>query len=401
MAPVLTRIPGARTRGKGKDGREGERGEDADLEGGNMRHIGSISNPCLTKRPFLQRAYQEPPPVSGAPIGQHRFVMAGGYRIGANQFAAVGHSLRDLKEEGGSGASKCYWIALDGGYAEGRVRVIYPAEHHWLLYETAIYECTLLVNSTGTTGGSAILMLDEQAVVMHEEGQDEFAIDAPPPYHLAFCSYPMYRHLNPKTIQEWLQIALHYLRVEYFVLNDGASVPGLPSSPHATCPTPCTPHHPPSITSLPQIALHYLGVECFVLNDGASGHFFFPISCVPHTMCPTPCAPHPVPHTLCSTPCVPHTLCPTPRAPHHVPHTMCPTTCPPPHVPHTTCPTPCALHRVPHTMHPTPQIALHYLGVEYFVLNDGASIVEDVYEVLEPYMAAGMMEILDMRGGYK
>ncbi|CAI6004846.1 unnamed protein product [Closterium sp. NIES-64] len=152
----------------------------ADLEGGNMRHIGSISNPCLTKRPFLQRAYQEPPPVSGAPIGQHRFVMAGGYRIGANQFAAVGHSLRDLKEEGGSGASKCYWIALDGGYAEGRVRVIYPAEHHWLLYETAIYECTLLVNSTGTTGGSAILMLDEQAVVMHEEGQDEFAIDAPP-----------------------------------------------------------------------------------------------------------------------------------------------------------------------------------------------------------------------------
>ncbi|CAI5935422.1 unnamed protein product, partial [Closterium sp. NIES-64] len=196
----------------------------ADLEGGNMRHIGSISNPCLTKRPFLQRAYQEPPPVSGAPIGQHRFVMAGGYRIGANQFAAVGHSLRDLKEEGGSGASKCYWIALDGGYAEGRVRVIYPAEHHWLLYETAIYECTLLVNSTGTTGGSAILMLDEQAVVMHEEGQDEFAIDAPPPYHLAFCSYPMYRHLNPKTIQEWLQIALHYLGVEYFVLNDGASI---------------------------------------------------------------------------------------------------------------------------------------------------------------------------------
>ncbi|CAI7932068.1 unnamed protein product [Closterium sp. NIES-54] len=197
---------------------------DADLDGGNMRHIGSISNPCLTKRPFLQRAYQEPPPVSGTPIGQHRFVMAGGYRIGANQFAAVGHSLRELKEEGGSGASKCYWIALDGGYAEGKVRVIYPAEHHWLLYETAIYECTLLVNSTGTTGGSAILVLDEQALVMHEEGQDEFAIDGPPPYHLAFCSYPMYRHLNPKTIQEWLQIALHYLGVEYFVFNDGASV---------------------------------------------------------------------------------------------------------------------------------------------------------------------------------
>ncbi|CAI5507027.1 unnamed protein product [Closterium sp. Naga37s-1] len=197
---------------------------DADLDGGNMRHIGSISNPCLTKRPFLQRAYQEPPPVSGTPIGQHRFVMAGGYRIGANQFAAVGHSLRELKEEGGSGASKCYWIALDGGYAEGKVRVIYPAEHHWLVYETAIYECTLLVNSTGTTGGSAILVLDEQAVVMHEEGQDEFAIDGPPPYHLAFCSYPMYRHLNPKTIQEWLQIALHYLGVEYFVFNDGASV---------------------------------------------------------------------------------------------------------------------------------------------------------------------------------
>ncbi|CAI5518202.1 unnamed protein product, partial [Closterium sp. Naga37s-1] len=197
---------------------------DADLDGGNMRHIGSISNPCLTKRPFLQRAYQEPPPVSGTPIGQHRFVMAGGYRIGANQFAAVGHSLRELKEEGGSGASKCYWIALDGGYAEGKVRVIYPAEHHWLVYETAIYECTLLVNSTGTTGGSAILVLDEQAEVMHEEGQDEFPIDAPPPYHLAFCSYPMYRNLNPKTIQEWLQIALHYLGVEYFVFNDGASV---------------------------------------------------------------------------------------------------------------------------------------------------------------------------------
>ncbi|GJP75769.1 hypothetical protein CLOP_g6172 [Closterium sp. NIES-67] len=189
-----------------------------------MRHIGSISNPCLTKRPLLQRAYQEPPPVSGAPIGQHRFVMAGGYRISRNQFAALGHSLRELKEEGGSGASKCYWMALDGGYAEGKVRVIYPAEHHWLLYETAIYECTLLVNSTGMTGGSAILMLDEQAVLMHQEGPDEFAIDAPPPYHLAFCSYPMYHDLNPKTIQEWLQVAMHYLRVEYFVLNDGASV---------------------------------------------------------------------------------------------------------------------------------------------------------------------------------
>ncbi|CAI5949544.1 unnamed protein product, partial [Closterium sp. NIES-64] len=43
-------------------------------------------------------------------------------------------------------------------------------------------------------------------------------------YELAFCSFPMYRDLNPSTLQVWLQVAYHYLRVDYFVLSDGGSV---------------------------------------------------------------------------------------------------------------------------------------------------------------------------------
>ncbi|CAI5493502.1 unnamed protein product [Closterium sp. Naga37s-1] len=262
-------------------------GKDADVEGANIDHNNSITNPCLTRHSLLQRAYQEAPPGALAALGQPRFVQRSGYRLSANEFAAIGMSLRVMREIADDGLGHCYWVGRDGRHLTGRLRGIYPGEHHLLMYETAVYHCKLAVESTGNGGGTVMIQLDRSDVAIYSEppapasalssllptrshsqshvtahtskhtgmpartpAQTHSSLAHSSPsnatqaqnrqgyglqhwggkggqrfkYELAFCSFPMYRDLNPSTLQVWLQVAYHYLRVDYFVLSDGGSV---------------------------------------------------------------------------------------------------------------------------------------------------------------------------------
>lgn len=70
----------------------------ADVEGANMDHNGSVSNPCLTDRSLLRRAILEDPASSFQPAGLSYFVLVNGHRVDARNFAVVGISpvlLRD------------------------------------------------------------------------------------------------------------------------------------------------------------------------------------------------------------------------------------------------------------------------------------------------------------------
>lgn len=64
-----------------------------DVEGANMDHNMSISNPCISTSDLLKRAYLQPTPVPFSAFGQHRFIMRSGYRTSPRDFAAVGLQL--------------------------------------------------------------------------------------------------------------------------------------------------------------------------------------------------------------------------------------------------------------------------------------------------------------------
>ncbi|GJP81605.1 hypothetical protein CLOP_g11748 [Closterium sp. NIES-67] len=142
---------------------------DADVEGANIDHNNSITNPCLTRHSLLQRAYQEAPPGALSALGQPRFVQRSGYRLSANEFAAIGMSLRVIRENGDDGLGHCYWVGRDGRHLQGRLRGIYPGEHHLLMYETAVYHCRLMAETTGDGGGTAMIQLDRMDVPIYSE----------------------------------------------------------------------------------------------------------------------------------------------------------------------------------------------------------------------------------------
>ena len=91
-----------------------------DVEGSSVDHQTSTSNPCLTQRSLLQRAFMEQQPAALSSFGQHRFLLLNGYRTGVQEFAAVGLYLRVMRHfTGNEGVSRGGRHSEDDG-APGR-----------------------------------------------------------------------------------------------------------------------------------------------------------------------------------------------------------------------------------------------------------------------------------------
>lgn len=196
----------------------------ADVEGANIDHNGSTANRCLTERPLLLRALQEkvPSPFSG--FGIHSFVLRSSYRVNDQHFVAIGLSALSLHSM--KMGIHCEWHASNQKRVEGRQFIVWPGEHHDLMYESAIYHCELEEGTKPGVGGSLVMTIDEELTVVYteENGRTQLEPTAPFKYNLAFCSFPVYRDAVPQRLSEWLQYAYRYVGVDYFVLHDGGPI---------------------------------------------------------------------------------------------------------------------------------------------------------------------------------
>lgn len=196
----------------------------ADVEGANIDHNGSTASSCLTERPLLLRALLDkvPGPFSG--IGIHSFILRSSYRVNDRHFVAIGMSALALHQS--KQRNRCEWHGLDQSHIEGRQYVVWPGEHHDLMYESAIFHCELENGTLPGVGGSLFMKIDEEifSVYKEEKGRLELEPKAPFKYNLAFCSFPIYRDVLPQRLGEWLQYAYRSVGVDYFVLHDGGPI---------------------------------------------------------------------------------------------------------------------------------------------------------------------------------
>lgn len=129
----------------------------ADVEGANMDHNGSISNPCLTERSLLRRALFEEPPKAFEDFGLSPFILVNAYRINGYSFVAVGLSALTLHDS--ISVEKCFWMGHDGTVLTGKLYPLYPGEHHDLMYEAVIVQCSLEKETSSGEGGNLLFTI--------------------------------------------------------------------------------------------------------------------------------------------------------------------------------------------------------------------------------------------------
>ncbi|CAI5503576.1 unnamed protein product [Closterium sp. Naga37s-1] len=182
------------------------------------------------------------------PLTVKAMAVASAYRVGESSFVVMGEYLTPVLAHHLKRAlvDECAW---EGGTGD---RAVTAAEFLWLRKEDyhgtpwapVMIRCTfarpvggdnnggsLLLRRRGTEEPTAIvkkfpLVIQEMEMeVLREPGAFEL-IKQPPIYELAHCSGPLYGHLRPRAVSDWLHYHSRAVGVQHFFLHDFGAISG-------------------------------------------------------------------------------------------------------------------------------------------------------------------------------
>ncbi|CAI5471758.1 unnamed protein product [Closterium sp. Yama58-4] len=183
------------------------------------------------------------------PLTVKAMAVASAYRVGDSSFVVMGEYLTPVLAHHLKRAlvDECAWEGESGDRAVTAAEFLWlrKEDYHGKPWAPVMIRCTfarpvgsdnnggsLLLRRRGTEEPRAIvkkfpLVLQEvEMEVLREEPGAFELIKRPPLYELAHCSGPLYGHLRPRAVSDWLHYHSHAVGVQHFFLHDFGAISG-------------------------------------------------------------------------------------------------------------------------------------------------------------------------------
>ncbi|CAI5494515.1 unnamed protein product [Closterium sp. Naga37s-1] len=177
------------------------------------------------------------------PLTVKAMAVASAYRVGESSFVVMGEYLTPVLAHHLKRAlvDECAWEGDTGDRAVTAAEFLWlrKEDYHGTPWAPVMIRCTfarpvggdnnggsLLLRRRGTEEPRAIvkkfpLVIQEMKMeVLREEPGAFELIKRPPIYELAHCSGPLYGHLRPRAVSDWLHYHSHAVGIQHFFLHD-------------------------------------------------------------------------------------------------------------------------------------------------------------------------------------